>query len=316
MRKLIVEVASKEGTRIERVTLNEKGVSIGRAWNSDLIIQDKFVDPDHLRLSLNQEQQIEVTELATTNGARLAGKHLKGGSNPYRLGDLLTIGDTRLKIFDSEIAVAAASLRSKWFLMAQRFSGLKALAVLTMLALCVQGVQAYSASTEPLKAESIAVAAFGVLMLLLIWSLVFGFVAKLIRGESNFKPLWILACFTVIIANTLTMLLLVVRFNLQNVEVGEALSVVVFGVFLIWLLVGVFSYTTHFQSKAKWLCSSLVALSFYGLSQSDDYLKEAHQRWSSSTVTEQSTLPPFFLISEAVSIDEYLKETESLFDTQ
>ena len=316
MRKLIVEVTNKEGVRIERIILDGNGLSIGRAWNSDLIIQDKFVDPDHLWLSLNQEQQVLINDVTTTNGTRLAGKRLKGGANAYRLGDVLTIGDTRLKIFDAETSVAAASLRSKWFLLAQRFDSLKALCVLTVIALFVQGIQAYSFSIEPLKIESIFASAFGVLMLLLLWSLVLGFIAKLIRGNSNFKPLWVLGCLAIIIANLLTLVLLVVRFNLQDIDLGEILAIGIFGVFLIWLLVGIFSYTTHFQRRAKWIYSLFVALSLYGVSESENYLKESHQRWSSSTLTEQSTLPPSFLISEAVSIDEYLKEAESLFEIE
>ena len=316
MRNLIVQIVNKEGVRIERIALNDNGVSIGRAWNSDLIIQDKYVDADHLLLRLNQDEQILVNDVTSVNGTRLAGKQLTREVKPYRLGDVITIGDTRLTIFDAETTVPAASLRSKWFLLAQRFDSLKSLTILTVFALIVQGIQAYSSSIEPLKTESLVVTAFGVLMLLLMWSLVLGFIAKLIRGDSNFKPLWVLACLAVIIANLLSLGLLVVRFNLQDIDLGDLLGVGVFGIFLVWLLVGIFSYTTHFQSTTKWLCSFFVALGLYGVSESDDYLKESHQRWSSSTLTEQSTLPPSFLISKTVSVDEYLDKTESLFEIQ
>jgi hypothetical protein len=108
-------------------------------------------------------------------------------------------------------------------------------------------------------------------------------------------------------------LLLLIRFNLQNVGIGQALSILIYGVVSIWLLVGVFSYTTHMQNWNKWLSSLLIAISLYSITESEEYLKEPHQKWKSSTNTEQVTLPPAFLIRRGVSIDEYLMAADSLY---
>jgi len=314
MRNLIVEITSKEGVRIERITLDDNGLSIGRAWNSDIIVQDKFVDSDHLGLSLDQDQQVLVSDFSTTNGSWLAGKKMLGIAKPYGFGDVLTIGDTRIKVFDANAPVAPTSLRSKWFLLIERFSSIKALVVLTVLALFVQASKTYSTSFAPLKIEKFLASAFGILMLLLLWSLVLGFVAKLLRGETKFKEFWVLGCLSVIVANLLAFFLLIVRFNLQDVNLGEAIAVTTFCAFAIFLAAGVFSFTTHLQNRNKWLCSFLIVLSLYGIIKSDDYLREPHQMWKPSTETEQATLPPAFLIRQGVSTDEYLEQTDSLFD--
>ncbi|MFT6407615.1 MAG: hypothetical protein ACJAQ6_001028, partial [Arenicella sp.] len=42
MRRLVVEITDKQGVRIDRVSVDANGISIGRAWNSDVIIQDRF----------------------------------------------------------------------------------------------------------------------------------------------------------------------------------------------------------------------------------------------------------------------------------
>ncbi|MBL4673734.1 MAG: FHA domain-containing protein [Arenicella sp.] len=313
MRNLIVEIIGKEGLRIERVKLNTNGLSIGRAWNSDIIIQDRFVDADHLRFSVNQEQQILIDDVSSTNGSRLAGKALNGNSQLYRFGDILSIGDTRIKVFDADTAVAPAALRSKWFLLAERFSRIRALFILTVFAVLTQAAQEYSSSIEPVKLENLVLAAFSVVLLLLIWSLVLGFVAKLIRGESNIKALWALGSLATVVLNLVGLILLFVRFNLQDVSLGETLSILLFGVFSIWLLAGVFSYTTHIQNRNKWLCSFLIAVSLYAITESDEYLKEPHKKWKSSTDTEQATLPPVFLLRRGVSLDEYQLAADSLF---
>ena len=66
MRNLAVEISSKEGVRIERIRLDNDGLKIGRAWNSDIVVRDRFVDANHLGLSLDEDQQILVTDLDTT----------------------------------------------------------------------------------------------------------------------------------------------------------------------------------------------------------------------------------------------------------
>lgn len=314
MRNLIVEIAGKEGLRIERIKLESNGLSIGRAWNSDIIIQDRFVDPDHLRLNVNQEQQILIDDISSTNGSRLAGKALKGSSQVYRLGDTISIGDTRIIVFDADTAVAPAVLRSRWFLLAERFSSIRALFVLTVLAIMTQAAQEYTSSAEQVKLESLVIAAFSLVLLLLLWSLVLGFVAKLIRGESNFKALWALGSLAAVVLNLVSLVLLVLRFNLQDVGLGGILSISLFGIFSVWLMAGVFSYTTHIQNRNKWLSSFFIVISLYAIAQSDEYLKEPYQKWKSSTDTEQVTLPPVFLLRGGVPLDEYQSITDTLFN--
>jgi hypothetical protein len=217
-------------------------------------------------------------------------------------------------VFDADTAVAPAALRSQWFLLAERFSSIRALFVLTLLAITAQAAQEYSSSIEPMKFESLVLASFSVVLLLLTWSLLIGFVAKLIRGESNIKALWALGCLATVVLNLAGLILLLVRFNLQDVSLGETLSILFFGVFSIWLMAGVFSYTTHIQNRNKWLCSFLIVISLYAITESDEYLKEPHQKWKSSTGTEQAPLPPAFLLRRGVSLDEYQLATESLFN--
>jgi len=316
MKNLIVEITNKEGIRIERICLTSNGISIGRAWDSDVIIQDRFVDADHLNLALSDDQQILISDLSSTNGTSLVGKSIRGEKNAYRLGDVLNIGDTRLKIFDAHDSVAATSLRSTWFLLAERFSSFKALSLLTVLALMAQAALTYSGSTAPVKVESVIVNGFGGLLLLLAWSLLLGFIAKLLRGESNIKALWGLGSLAIIMANIISVVILISKFNLQDVSLGRSASIILFGIFSVWLLAGVLSYTTSLGNRSKWLSSICVVLGLYAIVESDEYLKEPHQVWSSSTKTEQATLPPAFLLRKGVSITDYIQETNSLFEVQ
>lgn len=316
MRNLVAQIRAKDGLRFEKLVLDHQGLSIGRAWNSDIIVQDRFVDPDHLGLSLDEDLGLLITDFDTVNGSKLLGKSLVGAANPYRFGDLIVIGDTQIRLYDAESAVADTPIRSRWFGLAERFSSVKALVVLTVMAVLADLFQSYSTSTTPLKLEDFVVTSFGVLMLILVWSLVFGFLARLIRGSTNVRPLWMLACLAIVLANIVALLLLFLRFNLQDIYLGEDLTLFISLGLSVLLLFGVFSYVSHFSIGQKWLYSLVLVVCIFALLKSDDYLKTPSQRWRAWTDTEQATLPPEFLFRDRVTLDAYLEKTSALFETE
>lgn len=316
MRSLVAQITDKDGVRIQRFSLGQKGINIGRSWNSDIIVQDRFVDSEHLSLSLNDDGKLLLEDLSSTNGSRLNGKSLRAEQKHYALESDVRLGDTLIRFFDADVNVAPAALRSKWFVLAERFSSWSSLLMLTIVAAFVHAMVTELRTTEPVQLDVLLVSVAGVLALLLIWSLVLGFIAKLIRGESNARALWVLACLSVIIANVLTAVILVLRFNLQDHVIGQWVSLLCFGAFAVWLLVGTFSYITSMSASRKWLVSLLVVLSAYGLMRSDDLLREPHQSWRSFTKTEAATLPPVLLLRRGVSLDEYQNAAEDLFETK
>jgi len=303
MRSLVAQITDKDGVRIQRFSLDQNGISIGRSWNSDIIIQDRFVDAEHLNLSLSDDGKLILEDLSSTNGSQLNGKSLRATQKNYVLESDVRLGDTSIRFFDADANVAP-----------ERFSSWSSLLVLTIVAAFVHTMVIELRTTEPVQLDALLVSLAGVLALLLIWSLVLGFIAKLIRGESNARALWVLACLGVIVANVLTIAILVLRFNLQDHVIGQWISVLCFGAFAVWLLVGTFSYISSMSASRKWLVSLLVVISTYGLMRSDDLLREPHQSWRSFTKTEAATLPPIMLLRQGVSLDEYQNAAEDLFD--
>lgn len=316
MRSLIAQISDRDGVRIQRVSLDERGINIGRSWNSDIIIQDRFVDADHLTLSLDGDGKLLLEDLSSTNGSHLNGSSFRAKQKNYALESDIRLGDTLVRFFDADASVGPATLRSRWFVLAERFSSWPSLLVLTMVAAFVQTMVNGLRTTEPVQLDALLVSVAGVLALLLFWSLVLGFIAKLVRGESNVRALWVLASLGIIVANILTIAIQVLRFNLQDHDLGQWISLVCFGAFAVWLLVGTFSYISSMSANRKWIVSLLVVLSAYGLVRSDDFLREPHQTWRSFTKTEAATLPPVLLVRRGVSLDEYQTAADELFDTK
>jgi len=305
---------NKSGERLQKLRISATPLSVGRAWNSDVILQDKFVDPDHLSLTLDEEGEVVLADLASTNGTSVAGKPLQGESRAYRLGDPIKLGDTRLAIFDQRGGVAPTSIRSSWFLMADKFKSFPALCVLTLLTLAMSIFSNWLFVQQPVDLRGALLSGVGTLLVIVLGSLVLGFISKLTRGEGNVRALWVLACLGVVITELALLILIVLRFNLQHLEWANLLSTIVLIVIASWLMVGVFTYTSHLTARFKWLWSVLIVVTIYGVSEGEKLLKKDHQKWSPSTSTEDTTLPPAFLWRDGTSIEAYQQQTEQLFD--
>jgi hypothetical protein len=70
-----LHVLDREGQRLESVDLSKQRVSVGRASDNDVVLQDDAVSRYHLRLDVD-EQGARVTDVGSTNGTLLAGTPL------------------------------------------------------------------------------------------------------------------------------------------------------------------------------------------------------------------------------------------------
>jgi hypothetical protein len=316
MRTLVVLVNDKSGERMERITLKKSKPSvIGRAWHSDVIVQDKFVEADHLSIQLNDEGLLEITDLNSTNGSTIAGKPVTSTTG-YRFGEVIRIGDTNLQIYDAADGVAPAAIRSSWFLLIDRFKGLQAVVSLTLVALALHLASTWIFANEPVLLNDVVTIVVTAVVILVAWTLMMGFASKLLRGESNMRPFWVLGCLILCLLEVATLALALLRFNLQHGEVGQLLSMFTYSAIAILLLVGALSFATHMQRRSKWVFSTLLVLTIVGLFRSDEWLKPEHEKWSAQTQTENVTLPPAFLLREPVDLDHFEAESEHVFEFQ
>ena len=312
---LVVQISHKHHQRFERVSLSpQSGFTIGRAWNSDIVLQDSYVDADHLSLSMNDDGDIILNDRASVNGSIINGKPVQQGGQVYRLGEEIVVGDTAITIVDVAVGVAPAVMRSAWFGLNKHFSSLSSFIGLTVFSLLLATGLFWAFSTKPYGLPEAAVSLFSCLLLLLVWSMFFGFISKLVRGQSNFRMHWVLACLGIVFSLILGFALDIFRFNVQSLMVGDILSGAVYFIFGVLFVFATLSYSTYLTSNRKWVWSALSVLVIFGSVYSDTFLKKEHERWSAKTDTEQSTLPAAFLARQAVTVDQYFDDANAIFE--
>lgn len=131
----LIEAFDRHGALLARAPITRWPVTVGRALDCDLVLDDPFVAPRHLRIdrAVDEPRTVQVEVLETRNGARLQRKqHAQGERFDWPDGTPIDLGHTHLslRLADAPIAEEQALPQFPW----RTVGTTAALAVLVLLA--------------------------------------------------------------------------------------------------------------------------------------------------------------------------------------
>lgn len=259
--ELVIEL---EGS-LHRLRIGTDPTTVGRAYHSDLLLQDKSVDADHLTLASNADPagatELIATDLHSVNGSRLNGQPMTPGT-PITVasGDLLELGKARLRIYRRDHPVPPAHSPTRMEQLQQALSQSGALIATTVLGLALFLWLDYLHFGGDLKANVAVRKVMDFGLQAGLWMLFWATVSKLVRGEFNFRPHWCLGVILAVLAPVLDEALSIIGFNWQSLhgyQLLDALSsaaVVIASVFI------ALSFTTALGVRARMGIATLPAL--------------------------------------------------------
>ncbi len=105
----LIEAFDRHGALLARAPITRWPVTVGRALDCDLVLDDPFVAPRHLRIdrAVNEPRTVQVEVLETRNGARLQRKQYGQGEHfDWPDGAPIDLGHTHitLRLADAPIA--------------------------------------------------------------------------------------------------------------------------------------------------------------------------------------------------------------------
>lgn len=107
--ELVLEVINRGGRVLERHKLSGERITIGRAYNNDLILAEDSVSPHHGVLVLGEEQGLPVLkDLGSLNGIRGNRGELGAEGEEVSSGSEYLFGKVRVRIFQVDHPVAEA----------------------------------------------------------------------------------------------------------------------------------------------------------------------------------------------------------------
>ena len=106
-----VEVLDRRGNIRERVKVDTFPATVGRGYANAVIVDDRLISAEHLRLSMDSEGGMIVEDLNTVNGTRLAKSRERIERHRVPPGGevVIRIGQTILRLRGDDFAVGPAA---------------------------------------------------------------------------------------------------------------------------------------------------------------------------------------------------------------
>lgn len=101
----IIEARGRGGQLLERFRCDKAIITIGRAFDNDVILEDEYVSPHHLRLII-LEDGWRCDDIDSLNGLRIGRRRRANGV--LHSGDEFRVGHTSLHIYDDHHPVGEA----------------------------------------------------------------------------------------------------------------------------------------------------------------------------------------------------------------
>ncbi len=309
--ELIVEITDQSGRSHQYRKVAGEKVTIGRAWDNDLILNDPAVNPHHVVITQDETNRLLITDLDSLNGTNNPDKQRIQGSAPLQVGEEYLIGKSRICFYTPDYPVVetvkVADIDHSIRLLDDTRLLVGASLLVTLLYAGEQWLNMFSGFKWQEIANVLLVVYAGVIGLTLFWVVI----GRVLRHEIQFrKHLTLILIFTVIQYLT-SKLFALIMFNTLNMTLS--LAMMVFSEFvlvagLLWFNLYLATNQTNVQRTrtAIMIASVMIALTLYSeiasraeFSDSPDYIKVL--------------VPPALQFGGGVSEDEFLSGASKVF---
>lgn len=304
-----LELLNHSGHVMYRLAWDGSPLTVGRAPDNDLVVDDPYVCPHHLQLEVVAGQAL-AHDLDSLNGSYL-------GNSKNRLKDLslgagpnLHFGRSQLRLRSAGSKVAPTlrdTTRLGWLSRLATPWALAGLAVLGLLTLYASELLDNPAAPELLAiAEEMSYPLIGIFAWAGFWSLM----NRILSHRSHFVAHLSIAFAGVAALFAVAQLLSVLGFGLD-------LGAVVW--WLRWLgrmlVLGLvvyahLSFFGHLSQRRQWVISSFVALLVFGSTATGSFIEKT--QFSSLPWLDPLLLPPTFQLRPGASVEDFMARAESL----
>jgi hypothetical protein len=180
---IFVEVLGRAGEVVQRHPVPRLPATLGRAYDNDVILDDPYVAPHHLRLERTESGELALVDLESRNGLFALDPTTRVARAAARPDARYRVGHTQLRIRPRSYAVAAEredAVRRPWFRRPAPFAGLCAAALACVL------LYAFTSTTERIEPLKLAMPAVWVALGLALWASVWAFAGKALAARGNF----------------------------------------------------------------------------------------------------------------------------------
>ena len=305
-----LEVVDRSGLVRERVSLNQTPVILGRAYDCQVIIEDPYVCPQHIKISLAENGELLIEDLDSLNGLSISKHGAKQSQLKLQPGDDCFIGWTKLRFRYRDEQVAPARhdhSRQLVFSLLQQPRFLAIIIILAFLQLIFSG---WLDQARQVELHTLLVAPATAYLFLIVWALVWSVVGKLLVHRAcfftHFAIVAVMISLTLINDGVIGYSLFMLDMDLFLVYIQLVTGFIITAVMLYAHL----HFATRTRPKNQLVIAIFISAIFTVLLAYIDY--EEKDEFSSSPAYSVFLKPPMFVIGSVQTTDEFLSGMNSV----
>ena len=183
---IVVEIISRSRRVIERHRFTGGSVSIGRAYDNDLIIADPHISPHHAVVRDLGESGWQIEDLNSKNGIFTRKHQRVDARQKIASGDELILGKTHLRFYDRLHTVPEAETMNPVEKLIQPLSRTPNAILFILFALAIFALDSYLGLYVELEFRHIFMNTIGMLLIGTGWALVWSLIGRILRHDARF----------------------------------------------------------------------------------------------------------------------------------
>lgn len=309
--ELIIDVVSGGKKVIQRHHASGEQLSIGRGFDNDVILNDPYVCAKHLTLAVNDDGFWQAKDCDSINGS-FDGNAKKVTQTVVHSGDVIEIGKTRLRFIypnqpvEPTIELGAVERLVNWV------SSPMILFLLVVGFFALSLGQHYVSTFVEIKTGKMLASVFIEFVGLCMVPIFFGAIARIFKHDARLlTQLAICLCF-VMVMNFMSFFGTIIDFNVSQSWFNDLLGLVL----ELGLTFGFLWFTLYVALHQGVLRRTLFAAAYTAaiFSLSAIYDVTTQQDFNPRPVYNSTILAPEFAFSDTISVDEFIANSESIFE--
>jgi len=310
--ELVFEIVNRAGRSLERHRATGERLSLGRAFDNDLILSDETVSPHHAAIEKNAAGETVIIDLNSLNGVRSGRVAARETSHLLSSGNEYSFGRLRVRIYDLDHTVEPAVLIGGTDGIVNALGSTSVLSIILATAFLVAIGEQWLNTFSTIVWQELAIGVIGVITVGLLIAAFWAVVGRVVKHEGRFQTQLALVMSYLLIQSGVVSGYEILQFNTLNkvlsVSVFLCVSVLVLTAF-VWLALHV---ATHLASEARLRFALIVASVLLGVSLYPEVLKQTD--FSATPEYIQKVKPPTMRFARGGAKEAFMTRVEQLFD--
>jgi hypothetical protein len=305
---ILIELLNSQGRVTERHKFNQPQVSLGRGYNNDIILLDPHSCAEHAVLTLNEQQQWQLTDMDSVNGMlNQRGQRVK--QQPVtQSGQEFTLGKQRLRVVFSDHPVPAAQPLQHAERLFQWLSSPLVLVTALLLVAISLGYEFWlgGLGQDNQWHKQLLLIPFMLLMFAL-WPLLLALWARFSNREPRLRPQLALIFCLLVIWTGWDILAALLNFNLNNSVLTQGLSYLLPTLLLLgffWLSFALLNIQRRWLQVGLTVLLSSMYWVYPWLEHTDSHYAPHYQH---------QLLPQAWLLRQPSAVESLLNSSDQLF---